>query len=497
MADGDQPGADRVTTVASPARRRQIARMIELAPLLLVIVAEAAWISVLGGLLQEFAIRRSVLGIPVLAAFVAVGVVAARLGVPRLGSRWPFAALGLAALGGLLGWAISEDARAALQAGVGPGLAAHPGGLVGGLAVIRGYAHTRMPLAEDTVARLLSVGVPGLALVSVLGGVIGEPIRSAFLGEALGAAIVFVGAAALALAFTRVDDVGRDGGFDWRRNPPWLLVTVVVLVLAIAIAIPLAAIAGSVLSVVISVALAPALLLGLASGFDRTARRLILSTGLTLILLYLFTGGPLHDVLPVLGDPALGGDGQTTGGEQVIAASLGGLLLVAALIGVVLLIALWMRRSAPADAGVDELRAIDRGGDGLAPPRRRRGRFGRRPEPTSGAEAYVALMDDLERHPVVRREAAETPASHAARLRSEGLAGLSLELLAADYALDRYGGVALTRREDERAIGRWRMLRRELARAAPPKPGATEADRSVPAAGTDAVEGAREGFRAG
>ena len=481
---------------AASARNRRIGRMIELAPLVLVIVAEAAWISVLGGLLQEFALRRSVLGIPILAAFVMAGVIAARFGGPRLGSRWPFAALGLAALGGLLGWAISEDARGAIRDGLGPALAAHPGGLVGGLAVIRGYAHARMPLAEDTVSRLLSVGVPGLALVSVLGGVIGEPIRSAFLGEALGAAIAFVGAAALALAFTRLDDVGRDSGFDWRRNPPWLLVTVVVLVIAIAVAIPLAAVAGSILSVVISLALGPALVFGLASGFDRAARRLVLSTGLTLFFLYLLTGGPLHDLLPVLGNPALGGDGQTTAGEGVIAASLGGLLLVGALIGVVVLIALWMRRSAPPDAGVDELRAIDRSGNGLAPPRRR-GRFGRRPAPVSAAEAYVALMDDLERHPVVRREPAETPAGHAARLRSSGLAGLSLELLAADYALDRYAGLPLTRREDDRAIGRWRRLRRQLPRAAPPRQGAIAADSAVPAAGTEASEGARTGFRAG
>jgi hypothetical protein len=485
-----------MTAPASSERRRRIARMIELAPLLLVIVAEAAWISVLGGLLQEFALRRSVLGIPAIAAFVAAGVVTARIGAPRLGNRWPFAALGLAAFGALLGWVISEDARGALREGVGPGLAAHPGGLVGGLAVIRGFAHARMPLQEGTVSHLLSVGVPGLALVSVVGGVIGEPIRSAFLGEALGAAIVFVGAAALALAFTRLDDVGRDGGFDWRRNPPWLLVTVVVLVLAIAVAIPLAAVAGSILAVLISLALGPALVLGLASGFDRTARRMILSTGLTLVLFYLLTGGPLRGVLPVLGNPALGGGSQTTAGEQVIAASLGGLLLVAALIGVVVLIALWMRRSPPPDPGVDELRAIDRGGPGLAP-HRRRGRFGRRPVPESAAEAYVALMDELERHPVVRREAAETPASHAARLRSSGLAGLSLELLAADYALDRYAGMVLTTREDDRAIGRWRRLRRQLARVAPPKPGATAADPAVPAAGTEASEGARTGFRAG
>src|SRR5689334_15576953 len=204
---------------ASPARRRSVGRMIELAPLILAIVAEAAWIAVVGGLLQEFTLHRTVLGIPALAACVTGGVVAARVLGPRLGDRWPIVALGVAAVGAAIGWAISDEARFAAGAGFGPGLAAHPGGIVAGLAVIRGYAHARLPLAEATIARLLSIGIPGLALTAVIGGLVSEPSRGIFLAESLGSTIVFVAAAALALALVRLDEVGQDGGFDWRRNP--------------------------------------------------------------------------------------------------------------------------------------------------------------------------------------------------------------------------------------------------------------------------------------
>ncbi|MBA2382764.1 MAG: hypothetical protein H0V73_11695, partial [Chloroflexi bacterium] len=42
-------------------------------------------------------------------------------------------------------------------------------------------------------------------------------------------------------------------------------------------------------------------------------------------------------------------------------------------------------------------------------------------------------------------------------------ADLSLDLLAADYALARYGEIELAPREDRRAVDRWRVLRRRLA----------------------------------
>jgi hypothetical protein len=469
--------------------------MIELAPLVLAVVAEAAWISVLGGLLQEFALHRTVLGIPALAGFVVAGIVAARLLGPRLGDRWPFVAVAVAGLGAAAGWAMADEARAAASGGFGPGLAAHPGGMMAGLAVIRGYAHARLPLAEGTLSRLLSIGIPGLAVVAVIGGLVGEPYRSAFLGDSLGAAIVFVAAAALALALVRIDEVGLDGGFDWRRNPPWLGLAVLVLVVAIAAAIPLAAVAGTVVSVLVSVALGPLLVVGLATGFDRTARRVALFIGASVLVVFILSRG--KEVLTAV-TPGAAGSGDSSApatGDGVIAASVGGLAVVAGLIAIIVLIALWMRRTPSVEPDVDETRSIDRGGDPTGP-LRRRSRFGRRIEPRTAVEAYVALVGDLGRHDVVRREDAETPAAHAARIRATGRPTLSLDLLAADYALARYGGVALTAGEDRRAVARWRRLRRTLTSGLRARTGATAAEPVVPQREVT-PEGARAGTRTG
>jgi hypothetical protein len=469
--------------------------MIELAPLVLVVVAEAAWIAVLGGLIQEFTLHRTVLGIPVLAAFVVAGILAARVIGPRLGERWPPAALAIAVAGGVVGWAIAEDARVAAMSGLGPAFGAHPGGIVAGLAVIRGYAHARLPLAESSIARLFSAGVPGLAFVAVVGGLVGEPLRSAFLGDALTAAIVFVASVAIALALVRLDDVGRDGAFDWRRNPPWLLVAVLAIVVAIVVALPLAAVAGTVISVLISVALGPMLLVGIASGFDGAARRLILGFGLVAVVLYVLTLAPVRAVLSSVTNPGGGNALPPSTAEQVIFAGFGGLLVVAGLIAIVVLIALWMRRTPPIEPDVDEIRTIDRGAD-TAGRVRLRGRFARRPDPRTAAEAYVALVDDLARHPDLRREPAETPAGHAARIRASGAgSALSLDLLAADYALARYGDAELTAAEDRRGIARWRRLRRALVAGARRRPGATAADSAVPQTEIDATKGTRRGLR--
>ena len=443
-----------------------IGAIVALAPTVFVIIAEAAWISVLGGLIQEFSQHDPVLGIPTLALFVAGGIVAARLLGPRLDARWPIAALVLVAIAGLTGSLVAAEARAELTNGVGPALVAHPGGIVAGLAVLRGFAHARLPLAEGTVTRLLSIGVPGLAVAALLGGAIGDPFRARFLADALGGSIIFVAATVLALAFARLGAIGVDGGFDWRGNPAWLGLTILLLIVAIVAAIPLAAVAGTALSVLVSIALGPLFLLGLATGLDRTARRVLVFFIAVGIVAWLLSRGPIELALPDPNVPGSAGEGPPSSVDQLVTASLGGLLLLAAVAGLFLLIALWMRRVRPVDDLVAEERSIEPGGNpGI--PRRRRSRFGRRADPTTAAAAYVALVDDLDRHADVRRQPAETPIEHAARLRSIGRSDLSLHLLAADYALARYGGLELPAREDRRAVGRWRVLRRRVATAPP------------------------------
>jgi hypothetical protein len=336
-----------------------------------------------------------------------------------------------------------------------------------GLAVLRGFAHARLPLAESTVAHLLAIGVPGLAVAAVAGGMIVEPFRSRFLAEAFGAALVFIVASILALAIARLTAIGRDAGFDWRRNPAWLGLAIVLLAVAILTALPLAAVAGRAIELVLAVALGPLLVVGLTVGLKRTARRVIalivIGGGLVWVFVRIFgnPGEPVESPPPGPSGPV-----EPSAADQVLTLSLGGLLLLLVAGTILILAALWLRRAQPpAEDLVEETRSIDRGTDGPGRGPRRAWRVGRRREPAGAAEAYVALLGDLERRPDLRRTIAETPARHAARLREAGRSGLALDLLAADYALARYGELPLSAREDGRGVARWRRLRRALLRS--------------------------------
>ena len=443
---------------------RVAANAVGWAPVALVVVAEAAWISVVGGLLQEFAFGEPVLGIPATAAFVVAGIVFARLLGQRLGRRWPGVALALIMAAGFAGLIASPAARLALADGLGPAIARHPGGLVAGLALLRGFAHAELPLLEGTIARLLGLGVPGLAVAAILGGVIGEPFRERFLADTLGASITFIVAATLALALTRLTAIGGDSGFDWRRNPIWLGLTVGLLVVAVIAAVPLSDVAGTAIQSVFAIALVPMLVVGFLIGLDRMTRRVlsvVLAAAVIVLIGFRIFGG--QTVVPTPLQGITSGQDRPSVADQLMTVSIGGLLLVAAVVSILILAAVWLQRTRPPETDVVEWRTIDRGGGTIAPRRRRR-RFGRRHEPTGAAAAYVALMHDIDADPDVRRVPAETPAEHAARLRSDGRAPLSLDLLAADYALARYGGVDLPAREDVRAVSRWRTLRRRLSR---------------------------------
>jgi hypothetical protein len=113
---------------------------------------------------------------------------------------------------------------------------------------------------------------------------------------------------------------------------------------------------------------------------------------------------------------------------------------------------------------------VDRG-EGTPGTARRWGRR-RMPAPTDAVAAYRALIRDLASVPDLRREPSETPAEHARRLRTRGESGLSLDLLAADYALARFGDRPLSAAEHHRALGRWRSLRSGLRRRGrDPRPG--------------------------
>jgi hypothetical protein len=461
--------------------RDRLAAMVELVPLGLAIVAEAAWISVAGGLIAEFTLHEPSLGIPALVAFVLVGVLAARFVAPRAGERWPSIALFLAAVCGLVGWLSSPEALATLTTlGVIPALGVNPAGWIAALAVVRGFAHAKTPVSAGTLGTLFGFGVPSLAIAAVVGGMIAEPYRARFLADATVAVVVFAGSVTLALAIARLTAVGAGSGFDWRRNPTWVVLLLVMVLTTLAIAVP-ASDASPLIALAAGAAVAPLLIVGLILGFNKRTLRtmLIITVGALLVigLLRLFAVGPIAMTL---------GLGGATGGDPVpaeagAAAPVGLLIVVVVSMILVLILArLWARRTPPDATDIDEVREIDRGDETEAG--RPRWRFGRRPrgapEPRDAVGAYLRLLGDIERRAGVRRNPAESPTAHAARLRDAGRADLGLDLLAADYALARFGGVSLSAAEDRRAIGRWRRLRRTLGTTGqPPEPSAPASPR--------------------
>lgn len=451
------------------SRSTRLARLADGVPLVLVVIAEAAWTSVLSGLVQEWAQQHPVLGLATMLTVVPAGVVVARVLAPRLDERWPPVALALAIVAGAAGWLASADARGLVLAGDLPAaLAQNPGGWLAAIALVRGYAHAGPQPDDATVNRMLTFGIPGLAIAAGVGGMISDPWRSEFLGETLRAAILFVSAGTLGLAFVRLT---AEGGTSvaWRRNPSWVALLGVLVATAIWAAIPGSLMTGVILSWLVALVLTPILILGVLATFQARNRRLVVLALIASAIIVALgrLAKPGTPEFPVGAGAPAGPPVVPEALPAIVTVGLGGLGLLLLAVVILVLARLWMRQLVPVEAGVDETRTIDIGSPALAarsPRRRRRSRFA--PEPRDAVSAYLALLDELRASPNARDDA-ETPAEHARRVgrpadaQASG-AGVALPLLAADYVLARFGGRRLTAREDARAIERWRRLRREL-----------------------------------
>ena len=437
------------------------------------LVAEAAWIAVIAGLLNAFMLVPPAVGIPGLFLAALAGLVADRAVGPRLGARWPALAGMLAVACGLAGWLSSPGVRLILAAdgmrGLGAALAANPGGWLAWVAFVRGMPYARLPPDPDRVGRLVTVAVPGLALASLVGGRFPEPWSSAYLAAAEAQVLVFLLAAIPALALSRMGQVDRGAPMGWWRNPSWLSLAALLLLGTALIALLVSATAGPAIAMAASAAVVPVLLVALVAGIDRRLLRVLLVCAAV--------AGVVALALRLIGDvsrpappaPAAGGS-QARDAASAVPVTLGVLLLAVAVATVValLLLRLLVRREERALVTMDEEREIDHGGALEAPSRvRGRRRFRRRSSPADAAEAYRALVADLDGRPPAARLPAETPSEHARRLRDAGLGGLPLDLLAADYGLVQFGDQRLTAREDRRAVARWATLRRTLLSPVP------------------------------
>lgn len=442
--------------------------MADVVPLLLSVIAEAAWISVIGGLVQEYALRDVVLALPQMVVCVAAGVLAARLWARRLGERWPIVALWLVAGAALIGVLAAPAARDVLAsdglAGIGLAVVAHPAGLVAGLALFRGIAYAALPPPEEHAERLLGGGTLAITAAAVLGSIVADPWRARFLADTLVAGVIFAVSALVALALTRQSAIAGDSGADWRRNPAWVGLLVALVVVIAGTAIPAAGLIRPAIELFLSVALLPLTIIGLFLGWTRRETRVFMLLTLAVVLLAtlrsLFGESLTEPATQPDGGPGIP-DPTSAAADPAVVAFIGGVAIAVALLVALVLLRAWARRSRVELDDVSEERFIDRGE--VVPPARRKQRWvSFRGAPEDALAAYQSLLADLAERGGVRRAASETPHEHAARLRREGSASLSLELLAADYALAGYGGVTLSAAENRRAVRRWRSLRRTL-----------------------------------
>lgn len=462
-AVADRHDPRRRTVNRSAPRARTIGRGLDLLPTLLALVAEGSWIGVVHALLGPPPTDAIDLSPIVLAGFAAVGLLVGRGFAPRLGRRWPAAAVGLTCLAAVAGWLSATTTRSAL-ASPEPlvALLVNPAGWLTGLAFIRGLAHAQP--TDEGVRSPIPIGLPVIAVAILVGGAIAEPGRSAFLDAALPSTIVFVATATLATALGRASALGRTAGFDWQANPAWLGLLIAFVAGVLVLAVPASHAVGAAVIVFIGALPVPLLILGLVVGLDRRLLRV-------LVLLTAVIGAIVVVIRLVAGPPSTPDPFRTTRVPPIPTPNPEWLptvgillLLVLAGVGVGVLAAIWMRRAPErGDGDVAEERTIDFGAGGASTRLRRPTfRLRRSRPPSDGPTAYLAMLRELAADPALERRAGETPAEHARRLREGGIAGRvgrAVDLLAADYELAQFGSVRLTPGENRRALARWRRIR--------------------------------------
>jgi uncharacterized protein (DUF58 family) len=94
-----------------------VSRAMALLPFALAVVAEGAWVAAVYAFVQAAAHAPAPLGPGPMAIAAGVGLAVARRFGPGLGARWPWVALGLVGLAGVVGVALSPAALVALRAG--------------------------------------------------------------------------------------------------------------------------------------------------------------------------------------------------------------------------------------------------------------------------------------------------------------------------------------------------------------------------------------------
>ncbi len=337
---------------------------------------------------------------------------------------------------------------------------AHPGGILLGLAVLRGSAHVK-PEDDERIAEIaLGPGLGFVALIWAMLTISGGTQQRSTVDAAFAATITYITAALLSMGLARVVGL-HDAGEVGAGRRTWIGVLVAVVAVMLAVAMPVALVVGVPLDQAIRGTLGPIgdLLVPIVSLLLLPAA--LLGSALAWLLGNLRGGAPTETP---------NGDGTTgplgidwakalgpSGTEAVI---LGLVPIVVGLVVAFLLVRRFLGRpvAEEVDRDVVEIREIEGPTGGLRLRMPRLHAPTRHPAPRTASEAYLASLDILATSPNVARLTSETPAEHARRLRTDPV-GPMLGPLAADYALVEFGRRALTPSEQRRAVERWRRLR--------------------------------------
>lgn len=373
----------------------------------------------------------------------------------------PFLAVGA----GALTWILAPEVRIALLSGdLQAAIAAHPGGWVGALAILRGHAHHSREVDEEVQDRLMRWGLPTVGIAWLIGDLAarqaGTGIEDAFTAVAFFGALVFVGAGTLALGLARLASVRSDGA----GSASWFGFVLIVAVGITVIGIPAAMLLGVPLSTALMALIAPIRVIG-------ALIVLILSP---IMLLAALLVDAVQGVLP---------EGFGTGTLSLPTIHLGvrnpsspvpGMVFWIALAVIVILevaavaVYLWWRwrerrlmEAELSELGEEREVVFERPARPPRPPRPEAAPRGDRHDPVG---AYLLALDALAADGRWPRDPAETPRDHLARIEDAHPVVGPLRRLAAAYELIRYAGRPLGSRERARSPSRLSRVEEAIAR---------------------------------
>jgi hypothetical protein len=375
----------------------------------------------------------------------------------------------LALVAGAFGWLLDPVVRGDLAVGLPiAALSLHGPGWLGAIAFWRGEVHRSREDDDVIQDRLLRWALPGLAIPWLVGHAASTgAIEEAFTSAAFVGTVFFIGSAFTAMGLSRLEAVRAVTGSDWRSNRSWVVLVVGVAIVLTVLSAPASAFLG-----------VPAeALLAAVVGPIQTFLFVLVLLMTPVILLGALLADLVQPLLPEgfgLGQirtPDITFDPREAANNwpSIIFYVILGSLLAFELF--VLGVMLWMRHQerrrmrAMASEAFEE-RSI------VIPPSGREAETpsapGRRAAPLpldDPAGAYLAALSSLERDGRWARRPTETPATHAARIRGEGMEAGAFGRLAAAYQLVRYGALPLSDRERRRSAPRLRAMRHWLDRA--------------------------------